>query len=190
MTLRIFELEELGVPSQDRLEANPQYWLERAIEAKKRIDSGDTYQTSGDNSDDNLYYVHSSNSALKRTSVLWIPCWEHGFQIGCPNLNWGWNAGTTTTAYWFIPSSGTMSFGSDICNDRDIGHDTINYDMRIQRSVTSVTLGTSVYDYDQTTSEHLDADRRDCDNNPKHVSIPAGTRADLSTSISNISVPG
>ncbi len=186
--LKIFELEDLGVPSQERLEANPQYWTEKAIESKKRIESNNTQPVIGTDRNDDIYFIHSSDSALKRVSILWVPCWNEGFQVSCPNLNWGWNVGTTT-AFWWIPTDGIMSFGSQICNDSDINHDTINYNMRIEREIISI-FQTTVYDFDNTTSESLDADRYNCDNTTFYKSVNAGSRTELSTSISNIFVTG
>ena len=42
--------------------------------------------------------------------------------------------------------------------------------MRIEREITSV-FGTTSYDYDQTSSENLDADRRNCDDTIVHKSV-------------------
>ena len=61
--------------------------------------------------------------------------------------------------------------------------------MRIEREITSV-FGTTSYDYDQTSSENLDADRRNCDDTIVHKSVNAVSRAELTTSISNIFVTG
>ncbi len=187
--LRIFELEDLGVPTTDRLNANPDYWMKKAIAAKNFVENNDTQKISGEYNDSTITYVHATNSALTRTSIIWVPCWNNNFQVSCPNLNWGWNTGSTTTAFWFIPTDGAMSFGSQICNDKNIGHDKIHYSVRIERDITSI-FGTSLYDYDRTTIESLDADSVQCDDTTIHKSVNAGSRADLTTSLSNISVTG
>ena len=44
--LRVYQLEELGITTQDRYDANPEYWKEKILDAKIRIEQGNTLNVS------------------------------------------------------------------------------------------------------------------------------------------------
>ena len=90
MTL-YFELEDLGITTQDRWDASPKYWKNKVIEAKKRIESIDVKSVSeGFDKNSNIHFVHQTDLALKRTSLMTVPIWSvYGVTVPFPVVTWG-----------------------------------------------------------------------------------------------------
>ena len=92
--LRVFELKDLGITTKDRFDTNPEYWIQKAINAKKATGSFNTASMSDENYSSNLHYVHQSNDlALKRTSVRTFLCWNG---VNCTIISSGWNTDSST----------------------------------------------------------------------------------------------
>ena len=181
--MRVFELEDLGITTKDRFNANPEYWIQKAINAKKAIESFNTSSVSDENDSSNIHYVHQSNDlALKRTSVLTFPCWNG---LNCPIISSGWNTGSSTSEIWFIPTDGQVSFRSGVCLDGATHHDEVHFNMRIQRDIHSI-LQTELYSFDRNWNKTID-DVEDCHTSIKNKDVNAGSRAGMTTSIRNIS---
>jgi hypothetical protein len=181
--LKFFELEDLGITTQDRFDANPEYWINKAINAKQDIENQDTVSVSGNNDSDGIYYVHQSDLALKRTAILTWPCWEG---VPCPIVNYGWNAGTSTSEIWFIPTNGQVSFRHAVCLDDDTHHDSVTFDVRIKQDIYSI-IQTVLHEVDSTFERTLYSEGQ-CYQSIKNKDVYAGSRAGMSTGISNISL--
>ncbi len=115
LTTLYFELEEYGVTTKDRFDANPEYWKERALAAKTAMETPKTKNVSMSDENSTLHYVHQTDLALKRTSILTIPLFGYGpATIPFPVITYGWNQGTSTSSWGFIASQsgGTVTYES------------------------------------------------------------------------------
>ena len=187
--LRMFQLEEFGITTQERHEANPDYWKQKILDAKTRIESSGTTNISHNDGTSNIYQIHQSDLALKRLSILSFPCWDSNLgQVSCPIVNYGWNAGSTTSEIWFIPKSGFVLFDHSVCLDDDTHHDEVSFEMGIERDVHSI-FGTKLYGFDRDYDITLDGDEGECANSfYKKLNVYAGSRAGMTTSVSDISL--
>ena len=181
--MKFFELEDLGITTIERFEANPEYWIQKSINAKKSIENVDTASVSGEDGSSNIHYVHQSNDlALKRTLILTFPCWEGA---NCPIVNWGWNAGSTTQI-WFVTTDGQVSFRSSVCLDSPSHHDEVNLNIRVERDIHSI-FQTELYSFDRNWDRTFAYDGTKCFDSVKNKDINGGSRAGMTTSISDIS---
>jgi hypothetical protein len=87
------------------------------------------------------------------------------------------------------PTSGNVSYGSDICNERDVDHETVTIDYEIERTMTNV-FGNDVHIPDSSDSISLDGNDTffNCYSASPRYSILAGSSAELSTEITDITV--
>ncbi len=184
-----FELEEYGVTTKDRFDANPEYWKTRVINAKIEMETPQTNNVGVDDENTNLYYVHQSDLALKRTSIMTIPLFGYGpATIPFPVISYGWNQGTSTSSWGFIvnPTGGTVTYESLVCLDSATHHDSVDFDMTSTGNTKNV-FGQIQYNYDET-SEVTHSDVNDCESFTKTIQIPSTYSATLSTTISDISL--
>lgn len=185
----INKLEGWGITTQDNIETDPSYWMRKAISFKASHDAT-TVNTSGNGDHFNTHQIHAGNSALKINSIIWYPCASlASIQVSCFVLDWGWNIDTTVVSVSPLPTSGKLSFGVDVCNERDIDHVRISFDYEIDRSITS-SIGTSLYDWNTDTTASLNGERTffNCLSSTKYLSVPAGSSAEQTMKITDISV--
>ena len=179
-----FSLEDIGVTTQERWDASPEYWANKAINAKKSIEQGDTKKVRGYDSQSDLYAVHQTDLALLRGAIMSFPCW--GAAV-CPLVQTGWNAGESNVQLWWVPTDGNIGYESSVCLASDTHHNEVTFDMQTKRDLKSI-LQTWIYVYDNTVSVTLDGDEGECESNYYQRSVSAGSSAGLTTGISNISL--
>lgn len=189
MTL-YFELEEYGVTTKDRFDTNPEYWKTRVLAAKIEMETpSQTNNISMDNENSSLHYIHQTDLALKRTSLLTIPLFEFGpATIPCTVISYGWNQGTSTSSWGFIanPTGGTVTFESIACLNSVTHHDSVDFEMTSNGNTKNL-LGQTQYHFDEDIDvTHSDAD--DCETYTRTTEIPSTYSATLATTISDISL--
>lgn len=115
-----------------------------------------------------------------------VPCFPENFaSLYCPTIAWGWNAGSTTATWWFLPYPGDVDFYSSVCLDQSTHHSVINFDMDTIRKVTTIfgTVGTSENQYDVTLYNNIK-----CASNEITQWIDGTNQISTITSVSNISL--
>ena len=108
----VYDLEDYGVVSEDRLLSNPDYWHNKADEARKQIQNGETVQATVEiRSNSNIQQVHTDNVSLKNQSEVDYLC---GFFLGvpiyCPRVDVAWGGGTDTHAIKTLPHVHTQVY--------------------------------------------------------------------------------
>ena len=80
----VYELEEYGVTTMERIENNSEYWSDKAYEAMKQANQEETTSTStGSEHGDSIKHVHMSGVVLENKSTVWAPCLAW---LSCPNI--------------------------------------------------------------------------------------------------------
>ena len=184
-----FELEEYGITTKDRFDANPEYWKTKALNAKIEMEAPRTNNVSMNDENTDLYYIHQSDLALKRTSILTIPLFGVGpATIPFPVISYGWNLGTSTSTWDFIvnPAGGIVTYESIVCLDSATHHDSVDFDMN-SKGNTKNLFGQVQYNFNETV-EVIHSESRDCETITKATGIPPTYSATLSTKISGISL--
>ena len=169
---------------EEDFERFPEYWANKAINAKKSIEQGDTKKVRGYDSQSDLYAVHQTDLALLRGAIMSFPCW--GAAV-CPLVQTGWNAGESNVQLWWVPTDGNIGYESSVCLASDTHHNEVTFDMQTKRDLKNI-LQTWIYVYDNTVSVTLDGDEGECESNYYQRSVSAGSSAGLTTGISNISL--
>ncbi len=185
-----FKLEEYGVTTKDRFDANPEYWKSKTIESKKEYESPKIKSVSMNNGNPNISYVHQTDLALKRTSLLTVPIFGHGHAtIPFTVVEYGWNNGKTTASWGFItnPTGGTVTMESSVCLDQPTHHSSVDFDMRSKGNTKNV-LGQVQYNYDRTFNDINHSDVDTCKTYIKSYSVPSTHSAKFYTKISRISL--
>ncbi len=183
-----FELEEYGVTTKDRFDANPKYWKDRVIAAKSEMEKPQTSNASADGDDSTLHHVHQTDLALKRTSILTVPVFGVGpATIPFPVVTHGWNQGTSTSSWGFITAiHGKITYESIVCLDSDTHHDSVDFEMNSSGN-TKNALGQVQFNFDRDFDvNHEDAG--DCKTYTRSTVVPGTYSASLSTTISDISL--
>ncbi len=181
-----FELEDLGVTTKDRLDANPKYWMEKIEEVKESIEGASTKNVVGFDNESNLHYVHQTDLALKRDAVTSVPCLPLDLgPLYCSAVASGWNAGTSTATWWFMMFTGNVVFYSATCLDQPTHHSSVDFQMDTVRKVISVTG--NVATSSNTYEPNFDS-KGDCETNELTQWVEATNRVETETSISNISL--
>ena len=181
-----FELEELGVTTQDRLRSNPEYWIEKINEVKENIARTGTNNVSGFDKETNLHYVDQTDLALKRVASVSVACIPLDFNpFYCTTVATGWNAGSSTATWWFLLYTNYVDFYSSVCLDQSTHHSSVDFEMDTVRKITSVfgTVATSSNNYDL----NFDSEG-DCSSNELSQWVVATNKVSTTTSISNISL--
>ncbi len=187
-SLKFFELEELGLTTSDRYNANPSYWNEKAFKAKQAIENPKSQPVVGFESNDDLHYVHQTDLALKRTAILTVPVWNvGGITVPLPIVSTGWNAGTSTASWPFVPTDGDVTFDSKVCLAEPTHHSSVDFDMQVVREI-KYFWGTILYSFDNTYDENHDSQGDCTPDRFEKRSIKAGSSAKAETGISNISL--
>ena len=88
-----FELEELGVTTQDTLIVNLEYQAEKINEVKENIKRTGINNMSRFDKETNLHYVHQTDLALKRAASVSFACVPPDmYPLYCPTVASEWNA--------------------------------------------------------------------------------------------------
>ena len=182
-----FELEDLGVTTQDRWDAAPEYWKEKAMKAKKSIEGKSTQQTSWNpSSGPYIHHVHQTDLALKRTALLTLPVFGLPGQelISIPILTWGWNQGSSTSAGVAF-TDGKMGFESNVCLDSPTHHDSVDFDFQTKREILTGS-GVMYYNYDKTYELNIQ-DFEECMSHKFMTkNVKSGYAGELTLKISNV----
>jgi len=184
LNAKMFSLEEIGITTQDRWDASPEYWKNKVIASKKSIGEGDTQKVSGNNSQSELHTVDQTDLTLYKGAFLTFPCWREAV---CALIQTGWNDGESNVQLWWVPTDGTIGYESSVCLDSDTHHDKVTFDMQTKRDLKSI-FQTWIYVYDNTASVTLNGNAGECESNYYTRSVNAGSSAGLTAGISNISL--
>lgn len=186
ISFQLFSMEEIGLTTQDRWDASPEYWKNKVFLAKQNIEEPETNNVSGYNGDNGLYRVHQTDLALKRMSIMTFPClgFWNAF-VPCPVLGYGWNNGETRISWDVIPTDGRVSYDSSVCVDSNTHHNSVTFDMNTKRKMIS-NIQTVVYDYTDSETPTLTGNAGECEDNYKEKTVSAGARISMTTGISNI----
>ena len=182
-----FELEDLGVTTQDRWDAAPEYWKEKAIKTKEDIEEKSVQQVSWSaGSGPDIRSVHQTDLALKRTAILTVPVFGlAGMElISIPIITWGWNQGSNTS--WGVAyTDGRVGFESNVCLDSPTHHDSADFDFQTKRKIMTDS-NTVYYNYDKT----YDLNIQDFDECMNHAfmtkNVKSGYTGELTLKISNV----
>lgn len=188
MTL-YFELEEYGVTTKDRFDANPEYWKSRASSAKIAMETPNTNNVNMSERNSSLHYIHQTDLALKRTSILTIPLFGHGpATLPFPVTTYGWNQGTSTSSWGFIanPTGGTVTYESIVCLDSPTHHDSVDFEMNSNGNTKNI-FGQIQFHFNQDM-DVTHSDSGDCKTYTRTTAIPSTYSATLSTTVSGISL--
>lgn len=159
----VYDLENYGVVSEERLTSNPNYWADRAKDAMERANRGDTVSvnTATRDSDNGIKQVHMDGVVLKNESEVRVPCIQYLFvTIYCPNFGTAYGLDTQTSATYIATWPGTFYMTSKVCIDEDGGHDAIISTYNHHHKVSNV-FGTVMMLEEDTDTVTISED--DCD---------------------------
>ena len=180
-----FELEELGVTTQERIQSSPQYWIEKIQSIKDEIEGTRTNYVSGFDKDSNLHYVHQTDLALKRDALTTVPCIPLDLgPLACVAVASGWNAGSSVADWEFVPLPGNAVFYSATCLDQSTHHFSVDFDMDTLREIDyffGVATSQNSYTPNFTTTGN-------CSSNEEVQWVISTNGATTTTTISNISL--
>lgn len=185
------QLEDWGIASAEKIGEDPKHWMDKAVSFKEAYEAKESTKTSGSSDGTDIHRVHV-NTSLKINTIMWMPCWEwYGIPINCPFIDHGWNIDTASVSGVAAPTSGHVTYGSDICNERDVDHATVTIDYEIERIMTNV-FGDDIPIPDSDSSISLDGNDTtfNCYSASPRYSIAAGSTAEMTTEIIDISVSG
>ena len=191
----VYDLEDYGVVSEDRLLSNPDYWHNKADEARKQIQNGETVQATIEiRSNSNIQQVHTDDVSLKNQSEVDYIC---GFFLGvpiyCPRVDVAWGGGTDTHAIKTLPHDGRVYMEGSICLHNDGGHDRVNFRFDTEHDVYTI-FGGHVFDVENGPSTNYLNNTWTCAKFTEQysgISAVAGSTAHTETHLdSNIWVTG
>ena len=138
----IFELELIGVVSQDRFEQNKEYWSNRVMEITNQIEENNQAKILYLNKKPSISFVHTDDVSLRNHSEISYPCFPNlGRFIPVPliciiqDIEWG--GGTTSRAELsFMPLSFLYSQIGKICLTERVDHDYVifSFDVKHQQN--------------------------------------------------------
>lgn len=136
----IFDLELLGVVSQDRLEQNKEYWSDRVSEAIKRLEGANQTQVSYSTTEGDIHKVHTDDVSLKNQAEVFYPCFASfrlPIPLYCVSQDISWGGGTTSYAQVsFVPYSFPLSEHlGKICLHRSVAHSSVvfSFDVKFEQ---------------------------------------------------------
>lgn len=145
----IFDLEKYGVVTKERLHQNPEYWAERAYDAKVQIEKGKEVSISLESKNNNeLYLIHTDDVSLKTQAQISYICATYtvfNIPVYCMNIDVDWGGNSTAYASQWIAFSGEIVTLAKTCIENDGDHNQVVFTFDTRHYANSI-FGESIWD--------------------------------------------
>ena len=150
----VYDLEDYGVVSEERLLENKDYWHEKRQTAKDQINNGETVgATFSESSDAKIYQVHTANVSLKNVSEVDYICFPWPLFLYCGTTDTEWGGGSDSHASQTMIYDGTVYMEGKIVAHNTGGHDRVYFTVDTEHDVYNA-FGTHVYDEENGPQQH------------------------------------